>query len=257
MARRARAYSTRFAQRTISKFLDATEQEFGKHGYEGTTIRAICRRAHVNLGTLQHYWGSKRELFRELFERRFRPLEKEHLRRLQALEAATPPGQSPDIMELLRTLIEPTFFVGLDSESAYGADMAGEAGRRRFHALFGRALMDPSPHVIEEMTKIFEEPMNLLISLMRRACPDVIAAEIDWRVNCVLGALVFSQVYSERIGRFFGAEADVGDARASSWILHFLVHGANAPPYVEATAASKPEPASPARRVRAARPARD
>jgi hypothetical protein len=79
--------------------------------------------------------------------------------------------------------------------------------------------------------------MKLLITLMRRACPNVSAAEIDWRVNCVLGALVFSQVYSERVGRYFGAEADVDDARASSWILHVLVNGANAAPYAQANGA--------------------
>jgi hypothetical protein len=136
-------------------------------------------------------------------------------------------------------MIEPTFFVGLTSDSAYGADLVGESGRKRFHALFGHALMDPSPHVIAEMTKIFDEPMKLLIVLMRRACPHVSAAEIDWRVNCVLGALVFSQVYSERVGRFFGAEADVDDARASNWILHFLVSGANAARYAEVRAPSR------------------
>ena len=161
---------------------------------------------------------------------------KENLRRLQALDAATAEGQPLDGMALLRTLIEPTFFVGLDSGSAYDGDV-GESGRRRFHALFGRALMDPSPHVIAEMTKIFDEPMKLLMALMRRSCPNVRAAEVDWRVNCVLGALVFSQVYSERVGRYFGAEADVDDARASSWILHFLVNGADAVPYGKANIA--------------------
>jgi AcrR family transcriptional regulator len=251
MAAPARAYATRFAQKTIKRFLDAAEDVFGRHGYEGTTIRAISTKARVNLGTLQHYWGSKRELFRELFERRFQPLMKEHLRRLEALDAATPEGQPLDGMALLRTLIEPTFFVGLDSDSAYGADMLGESGRKRFHALFGRALMDPSPHVIAEMTKIFDEPMKLLITLMRRACPNVSAAEIDWRVNCILGALVFSQVYSERVGRFFGAEADVDDARASSWILHFLVNGANAAPFAEVHAAFlNPTPAGGKKRER-------
>jgi hypothetical protein len=79
--------------------------------------------------------------------------------------------------------------------------------------------------------------------LMRRASPNVSAAEIDWRVNCVLGALVFSQVYSERVGRYFGAEADVDDARASSWILHFLVNGADAAPYGEALISLKRPPA--------------
>jgi AcrR family transcriptional regulator len=249
MAAPARAYTTRFAQRTIKKFLDAAEDVFGRHGYEGTTIRAISSKARVNLGTLQHYWGSKRELFRELFERRFRPLMKEHLRRLQALDAASSQGQPPDGMALLRTLIEPTFFVGLDGDCAYGTDLVGESGRKRFHALFGRALMDPSPHVIAEMTLIFDEPMKLLMALMRRSYANVSTAEIDWRVNCVLGALVFSQVYSERVGRFFGAEADVDDSRASSWILHFLVNGANAAPYEEAKA-TFPKPSSAVRKKR-------
>jgi AcrR family transcriptional regulator len=256
MAAPARAYATRFAQKTIKKFLDAAEDVFGRHGYEGTTIRAISSKARVNLGTLQHYWGSKRELFRELFERRFRPLMKEHLRRLQALDAATSEGHPPDGMALLRTLIEPTFFIGLDSDSAYGADLVGESGRKRFHALFGRALMDPSPHVIAEMTKLFDEPMKLMMALMRRSCPNVSAAEIDWRVNCVLGALVFSQVYSERVGRFFGTEADVDDARASNWILHFLVSGADAAPFGEASIPFlKPPSTAPRKRGRRRRTA--
>jgi hypothetical protein len=94
--------------------------------------------------------------------------------------------------------------------------------------------MDPSPHVIAEMRRIFEEPMKLLMVLMRRAYPDVSTAELDWRMNCVLGALVFSQVYSERIGPFFGPEADTDDAQTSSWILHFLVNGAGAAAYERA-----------------------
>jgi AcrR family transcriptional regulator len=64
MAAPARAYATRFAQRTITRFLDAAEDVFGRHGYEGTTICAISNKARVNSGTLQHYSGSKRELFR-------------------------------------------------------------------------------------------------------------------------------------------------------------------------------------------------
>jgi hypothetical protein len=67
--------------------------------------------------------------------------------------------------------------------------------------------------------------------LMRRACPELTAAELDWRVNCIIGAQVFSQMYSERVGRFFGKEADVDESRAVEWMLHFILHGVNAPPY--------------------------
>jgi AcrR family transcriptional regulator len=228
MTARARASATPAAQKTMTKFLNAAEDIFGKHGYEGTTIRAIAARAHVNLGTLKHYWGSKRELFRGLFERRFLPLKEEHLRRLRALESQTADGATPDVLEVLRTLIEPTFFIGF---TAAHVDADRPQAHRKFHLLFGRALMDPSPTVITEMTKMFEEPVELFLKLMRRACPDVSEAEMDWRVNCVFGAQVFSQVYGERVGRFFGTEADVDESRAAKWILHFLMNGIDAKPF--------------------------
>jgi AcrR family transcriptional regulator len=96
----------------MTKFLNAAEYLFGKHGYEGTTIRAIAAKAHVNLGTLKHYWDSKRELFRALFERRLCPMQEEHMRRLRELEHKASGGSRPEVLEVLRTLIEPTFFVG-------------------------------------------------------------------------------------------------------------------------------------------------
>jgi AcrR family transcriptional regulator len=229
MTARARASATAAAQKTMTKFLNAAEEVFAKHGYEGTTIRAITSRARVNLGTLKHYWGSKRALFRELFERRFRPLRDEHVRRMRALEASAADGSPLDAVEVLRTLIESTFFVGVAPE-AYGPDMESAAGRKRFRLLYGRALMDPSPQVIAEMARIFQEPVELFLALMRRACPQLSAAELDWRINCVIGAQVFSQVYGERVGRFFGGEADVSEALASNWILHFLMNGINAAP---------------------------
>lgn len=230
MSARARARATPMAQATMTRFLDAAERVFGKHGYEGTTIRAIAKTAGGNLGTLQHYWGSKRALFRDLFERRLRPLQQEHVRRMRLLEARATRDSRPELLEVVRSLIDTTFLVGIDTLSGYGPELRRPAGRRRFHLLYGRALMDPSPHVIAELTRIFEEPVQLFLRLMRRACPELTAAELDWRVNCIIGAQVFSQVYAERVGRFFGGEADVDDALAARWIVHFLMNGIGAPP---------------------------
>jgi len=230
MSVQARARATRAAQRTMAKFLSAAEELFGKHGYEGTTIRAISRKARVNLGTLQHYWGSKRELFRDLLERRFRPLQEEHLRRLREIEARVTDGARPEVLDVLRTLVEPTFFVSAEGAPRHARNAADAEDRRRFHLLFGRALMDPSAEVIAEMNGIAEESFPLFLRLLRRACPELSAAELDWRVNCVMGALTFSQVYHERVGRFYGSEADVDDARAASWILHVFMHGVGARP---------------------------
>jgi len=231
MSVKARVRATGLAQKTMAKFLNAAEEVFGKHGYEGTTIRAIAKRARVNLGTLQHYWGSKSALFRDLFERRFGPLHAEHLRRLREVEARASGSRRPEISEVLRALLEPTLLIGAGKDSPYGLGTDSPAGRKRFRALYGRALMDPSPHVVAEMNRIFAQSIELFLVLMRRACPELSAAELDWRVNCIIGAQVFSQMYSERVGRFFGKEADVDESRAVEWMLHFILHGVNAAPY--------------------------
>ena len=230
MSAKARARATPLAQKTMAKFLNAAEAVFGKHGYEGTTIRAIAKRARANLGTLQHYWGSKRELFRDLFESRFRPLQQEHLRQLREIEERHSDGSRPDVMEVLRTLLETTFFFSSDSASERASGAEQSEARRRFQTLYGRALMDPSPAVLADISKIFERPVKLFLALMRRACPQLSAAELDWRVNCIIGAQVFSLVYRERLGIYFGAEADVDSACAASWMLHFLMNGIDAPP---------------------------
>lgn len=229
MVQRTQTRTTHLAQKTITRFLNAAEAVFGQHGYDGTTIRAIVKAARGNLGTLQHYWGSKRALFHDLFERRLRPLEQEHVRRLDAVEAAIPHGSRPDPAVVLRTLIETTFLVDLDL-TAWGPDMQSSSGRKRFHSLYGRALMDASAQVRAELLLIFDEPVRRFFTLMRRALPDLTDAELDWRMNCIIGAQVFSQVYLERVGSWYGSKAEVNDAKAADWILHFLMNGmASAP----------------------------
>ncbi len=234
MSARTRAKATSLAKKTMAKFLSAAEEIFGKHGYEGTTIRAITKRARVNLGTLQHYWGSKRELFSYLFEQRFAQLRDVHLSRLRAIEARVGDGTAPDVEEVLRALIEPSFYVGSATDLEGGRGNETAADRKRFYALYGRALMDPSKDVVTELNRIFEESIKLFLALMRRACPELTLAELDWRINCILGAQVFSLVYAERVGRFYGSEADVDEGLASKWIVHLLMNGLGAPAYTEA-----------------------
>jgi AcrR family transcriptional regulator len=232
------------AKGKMTKFLNAAGVVFSRHGYEGTSIRAIAKRSNANLGTLQHYWGSKRALFRDLFERRFRALAQEHLRRLRAVEEATAAGGRPDVEAVLRCLIEPAF-CGFRNDPA---DVLPKGHRGSEHkglqALFGRALMDPSPHVVAELNRIFEAPVKLFIELMRRACAELAVPELDWRLNCVIGAQVFAHVYESRIGRFIGGEANVEGALAAEWVLHFLMRGIGAPPFSASRDLTAAAPAS-------------
>ncbi len=96
---------------THTRFLVSAERLFCVYGYEGTKIRAIATLSNANLGMLSHYWGSKRALFREVFDRRLRPLHEEQMRRFRALEKAHKAGKPVSLVEVLQAQIEPMFML--------------------------------------------------------------------------------------------------------------------------------------------------
>ncbi len=51
----------------------AAEHEFGEHGYDGATIRAIAARAGVDPALVHHYFGTKADLFAEVIGIPLRP----------------------------------------------------------------------------------------------------------------------------------------------------------------------------------------
>lgn len=57
--------TTRAARRAASaqRILEAAQVEFGEHGLEGTTVRAIAKRAGVDPSLVIQHYGSKSDLF--------------------------------------------------------------------------------------------------------------------------------------------------------------------------------------------------
>lgn len=48
---------------TRSALLEAARQLFGAHGYDGTSVRELTRRARANLGAVTYHFGSKQSLY--------------------------------------------------------------------------------------------------------------------------------------------------------------------------------------------------
>lgn len=64
----------RDAVETRARLLKAAGQEFGRHGFQAASLRAICRRASVNLGAVAYYFGGKEALYREVLVESHRAL---------------------------------------------------------------------------------------------------------------------------------------------------------------------------------------
>jgi AcrR family transcriptional regulator len=219
-ALRPRIQAPAASEITHTRFLVSAERLFCVNGYEGTKIRAIATLSNANLGMLSHYWGSKRALFREVFDRRLRPIHEERMRRFRELEKAHKAGKPLSLVDVLRAQVEPGFV--LPAQAPEDANAC--------RALMGRALTDPSEEVVTVMGEIFEESGNLFFALLRKAAPDINHIEFYWRANCVVGAFTFAEGYTNRLTRFIDEDlSDIDWASASNYVVRFLAAGMRAP----------------------------
>ena len=72
---------------TKERLLDAAESLFADHGFAATSLRMITSAAGVNLASVNYHYGSKEALIQAVLERRLGPLNRDRLRRLDAIEA--------------------------------------------------------------------------------------------------------------------------------------------------------------------------
>jgi len=59
---------------TRHQLLRSARRLFARHGYEGTSIRAITRQARANLGAVTYHFGSKKNLYEEVLRSVTQPL---------------------------------------------------------------------------------------------------------------------------------------------------------------------------------------
>lgn len=52
--------------RVVQDIIAAAGQVFADHGYEGTSVRQICKAAGVNVASVSYYFGGKAGLYREV-----------------------------------------------------------------------------------------------------------------------------------------------------------------------------------------------
>ena len=115
---------------TRTRILDAAEELFMQHGFEGTSMRHLTARAGVNLAAVNYHFGSKEELFRAVVRRVMAPVTDEHRQRIEKLE-----GREPSVKELLEGFVTP--FTRL---------MSGQEDRS-LARLVGRILTDPDEEI--------------------------------------------------------------------------------------------------------------
>lgn len=163
---------------TRSLILDAAERLFGEHGVEGTSVRDITRAAGVNLGSINYHFGTKDALVLAVFVRRLEPLNRERLRRLDAMEQRA--GEKPlELEEVLSAFFEPII----------QENSGGELSFNSFILLISRCFQEPNPELKAMLKKHFEHVCSRFDTAISRIMPELRADEVFWRMNFLIGAL--------------------------------------------------------------------
>jgi AcrR family transcriptional regulator len=127
---------------TRERILTSALDQLAAGGYASSSIQAIAGRAGVATGSVYRHFGSKHELFTEVFRRAA-------ARELRVVEAATRADGRPVAERIAgaaeafarRALAEPTRAYALLAEPVYAAiDVERLSFRRGYRAAFARAL---------------------------------------------------------------------------------------------------------------------
>lgn len=164
-------------EQTRTRLLDAAREEFSRHGFQGATVREICRRADANVAAVNYHFGSKDGLFAEVLnfsalktlqnenaladacpERRLRLFISDFMRmlldennassqcRIMARELADP---SPALDKIVTDAIAPLHqFLGRLVSEIAGERLSAVQLRRCVYSIFGQCLFYRNSHPV-------------------------------------------------------------------------------------------------------------
>jgi AcrR family transcriptional regulator len=166
--------------------LDAAESLFSRHGFYGVTVRQVATEAGVDTALIHYYFGSKRELFDEVFARRAETL---NTARLEAMRAYVREHAGDIRVEgIIEAFIDPLI----------ERSMTNEEGWKNYFRLV--ALVNNTPAWGgETMHRFFDPVVQELIEMLKAALPDAEIRDLYWCYQFLTGAMMLTLSETGRI----------------------------------------------------------
>jgi len=202
---------------TRTRILDAAEELFMQHGFEGTSMRQLTSRAGVNLAAVNYHFGSKDALIEAVFRRRLDPMNTARIAELAKLEGGG--GLSPEA--IIRAFVGPSLRLVEDAKS----------GGRNFTRLLGRTYTEPSKTLRALIGQMYAPTMERYKAALERALPQMPREELVWRMHFMFGTLAYTLAATDTVQLIAGCKPeDRYDAQLlEERLTAFLLAGLLAP----------------------------
>jgi len=205
---------------TQTRILDAAEELFLQHGFEGASMRMLTARASVNLAAINYHFGSKDALIEAVLRRRLDPMNASRVAALDHLEAQAADGP-----------VEPDAFIGAFVGTSLRMIEDARGGGRNFIRLLGRTYTDPDKKIRALIGQFYAPAMERYKAAFARALPDLPGDELVWRMHFMFGTLSYTLAATDTVQLIAGCKPeDRYDARLlEARLTAFLAAGLLAP----------------------------
>ena len=205
---------------TRRRILDAAEEQFMQHGFEGASMRLLTTKAGVNLAAVNYHFGSKDALIEAVFQRRLDPMNAARLAELDRLEKEAD-GKPLPPEAIIRAFIGESLAMIED----------GRNGGRNFVRLLGRTYTEPAKPIRTLIGRMYAGTMERFKAAFARALPDLPSGELFWRMHFMFGTLSYTLAATDTVQLIAGFKPeDRHDSRAlQERLVQFLTAGLLAP----------------------------
>ena len=204
---------------TRTRILDAAEELFMQHGFEGASMRMLTARAGVNLAAINYHFGSKHALIEAVFHRRLDAVNTARIAALDRLENESA-GQALAPAAVIRAFLGPSLAMIEDAK-----------GGRNFARLLGRTYTEPSKAIRALIGQMYAPVMERFKAAFAAALPGTPADELVWRMHFMFGTLAYTLAATDTVQLIAGAKPeDRYDARVlEDRLAAFMSAGLAAP----------------------------
>jgi AcrR family transcriptional regulator len=199
---------------TAEKVIGASEELFAKFGYNACTFKMISAKSKVNQGLIYYYFGSKENLFSEIFMRWAEPLAQRRNMMLDELKGASPGGRL-ELEDIIRAFIMPVLEI-------YERGQNGRA----FLRIHAHLRTEPVAFALALRRKAFSASTERFLKLVQATCPHLSRATVGWRFNAMIGAYQMAISRGGRVEDFFSTtKAKIDMREALEQTIKFSVAG--------------------------------
>jgi len=193
------------------RLLDAAEELFCEHGFEGTSIRDIAAIAKCNIASVNYYFGGKEKLYEEVWRRHLIPMRDARIVSVNKVMSQSD-GQ-PQLEVLLRSFADT--FIG---------PMVDENRARQFGTLMAREWIDRRLPANMFLDDVVRPTMIAMQKALVNTCPGLDESKAPLVVLSIAGQLIQVAHIKAIFGQ--GNEADLPMFDLTEAIDHIVTFSA-------------------------------